>query len=197
MNIIKIALKSSKNSNIFLVSTNMGEYLLHSDIIVKFGIAVGELSDEKFFNALSESMELIALNTAIKYMTNAIKSEKQLRDYLYKKEFKTATINAVVKKLKEYNIINDTNFVSSYIKSNPNFSRNKLRQKLSSFGIKSDIFDTQLVEVDEISSCEREVNKFFRAREITKENTEKLMRRLYSQGYSYDTIRRVVKNNEE
>lgn len=197
MKINKITLKSARNANIFLVGTDRGEFTLHSDIIVKHGLTTGEVADDLFLLSVTESMELIALNTAIKYMTNAIKSEKQLKDYLYKKEFTTPTINAVINKLKEYNIINDTNFANSYIKSNPNFSKNKLKQKLLSFGIKAENFDESLSEVDEVSSCTREVEKFFRSRPVDKANTEKLMRRLMSQGYSYDTIRRVLHYSEE
>ncbi len=197
MRIESIRLQSSRNANIFVANTDRGEFLLHSDIIVKRGVKTGDIDEDKFDLAVDESMELIALNSAIKYMTNAIKSEKQLKDYLYKKEFKTNTIIAVVKKLKEYNLINDTNFANSYIKSNPNYSKNKLKQKLMTFGVSCEVFEECLGAVDEISSCEKEVNKFFKSREINRENTEKLMRRLRSQGYSYDTIKRVVNYREE
>ena len=48
MQIYSLKLKSSKNTNIFALSTSVGEVQIHSDVIVKYRLAVGEFDDAKF-----------------------------------------------------------------------------------------------------------------------------------------------------
>lgn len=192
MEIFSIKLKSVKNSNIFVVTSEIGDHLFHADMIVKYGIVGGNNDDEKFNIALNESAELIALEMANKYMASAIKTEKQLRDYLYKKEFKKSTIDKVVKKLEEYHIIDDFAYAEMYVKSNPNFSKNKIKQKLYLFGIKSEIIEEILSDHEDFEGCLINAQKFLKNKIIDKKIYEKLIRRLISQGYNYDTIKSVL-----
>ena len=112
MEIYSLKLKSSKNTNIFVLSTSVGEVQIHSDIIVKYGLAVGEFDDAKFELAKQESDQIIALNLVTKFLSSSMKTEKQIKDYLYKKEFKYKTINLVVEKLKEYKLVDDKIFAN-------------------------------------------------------------------------------------
>lgn len=192
MEIFSIRLKSIRNSNIFLATTEVGDFVLHGDLIVKYGIVGGANDDEKFEKALKESQHLIALEMANKYISCSIKTEKQLKDYLYKKEFKKQTIETVISKLKEYNIIDDKNFAKLYIQSNPNFSRNKIKQKLFSFGVKLEDFEELLMRVEDFEGCKKNANKFLKGKNIDKALYEKLVRRLLGQGYTYETIKNVL-----
>ncbi len=183
-----------KNANIFIITSDEGQHIFHSDIIVKFGLRVGEVDTERFKQAEEESALLIATNTALNYINQHMKTEKQVKDYLYKKEYKSKIVNAVINKLKEYNLLNDNLYAQSYINSNPNFSKRKLKQKLQGFGIKSDDFEENLVEIDELPACTKEVEKFFKTKPVDKPNVEKLTRRLIGQGYGWDTIKQAMKN---
>ena len=173
MNIISMKVKG-KNTNIFIVKTDSEEYIMHSDIIVKFGICKGLVAEERFKQAVEESTLLIATNTALNYLNQHNKSEKQVKDYLYKKGYKSTIVNAVCIKLKEYNLFNDKTYVQSYINSNLNFSKRKLKQKLQGFGIKNEDYETFLNEIDELPACVKEVDKFFKNRVADKANTENL-----------------------
>jgi regulatory protein len=185
-------LKSKNNANVFICSTNEKDYELHSDVIVKNGIKIGECDDEKFFNSVKESEEIIAFNLATKYISSKLKTEQQIKDYLYKKEYHKSTVDFVVEKLKNYKIIDDKNYAESYAKSNPNFSKNKLKQKLFSCGIKANIVDESLNDVDDEKSCEKNAEKFLKNKIINKETVEKLIRRLQYLGYSWDNIKHVL-----
>ena len=90
MEILNLSLKSKTNANVFTCSTDVGEFVLHSDIIVKFGMKKGEFDEEKFMLAVQESSEIIAFNIATKYISSRLKTEQQIKDYLYKKEFHKA-----------------------------------------------------------------------------------------------------------
>lgn len=193
MEICELKLKSKYNSNNFIATTSDGEFLLHSDVIVKMGISKGEYSDEVFSTAVMESAYLIAMEVASTYLANSIKTEKQVKDYLYKKGFKTKTISAVVSKLKEYRILDDSLFVELYIRSNPNFSRAKLKQKLMQFGVKAKDMEDLLKDVEDYESCFVSANKFLKNKETDLKNKIKLTRRLQSQGFSWEEINRVLR----
>ena len=130
---------------------------------------------------------------AVKYASNKLKTEKQIRDYLYKKEFKKATILPVIEKLKEYGVIDDKIYMESYIKSNPNFSKNKLKQKLIMSGISKDLIDEKLNDLEDEDSCLTNAKKFLKNKIMDQKTREKLIRRLTYLGYSWDSINSVLK----
>ena len=89
-------LKSKNNSNVFLVSTNSGDFILHSDVIVKYGLLLGENDDKIFKSACEESEVLIATVVVNKYLNSRIKTEKQLKEYLSKKGFGKSAVEQVI-----------------------------------------------------------------------------------------------------
>ncbi len=192
MEILSLKLKSKNNANVFICTTDVGEFELHADIIVKDSIKVGAINDESFFNSVQISSEIIAFNLATKYISSKLKTEQQIKDYLYKKEYHKPTVDAVINKLKEYKIIDDKNYAETYIRSNPSFSKNKLKQKLFSVGVKSNITDESLNEVDDLSSAIKNAEKFLRNKVVDKPTIEKLIRRLQGMGYTWDTIKSTL-----
>jgi regulatory protein len=106
--------------------------------------------------------------------------------------YKKSTVETVIEKLKNYGIIDDKMYAESYIKSNSNFSKNKVKQKLMQAGVKSENFDEQICEIDELESSIKHAEKFFKNKEINKQNLEKLIRRLSGMGYGWDTIKSVL-----
>ena len=192
MIIESISLKSKRNPNIFNIETDIGVFEIHSDIIVKNAIKLGEIDDEIFYSSVQESAEIIAFNLCVKYISSRLKTEKQIKDYLYKHEYKKNGVDKVVEKLKNYGIVDDKIYAESYIKSNSNFSKNKVKLKLMQAGVKNENFDKQISEIDEAESCIKHAEKFFKNKEINKQNLDKLIRRLSGMGYGWDTIKSVL-----
>ncbi len=192
MEIFSLKLKSKNNANVFICSTDNGEHELHCDVIVKSGIKVGPFNDEKFYDCVQESSEIIAFNIATKYISSKLKTEQQIKDYLYKKDYHKQTVDVVLNKLKDYKIIDDKNYAETYARSNPNFSKNKLKQKLFISGVKSQIVDESLNDIDDLDSCKRNAEKYLRNKLIDKQTIEKLIRRLQSMGYTWDTIKSTL-----
>ena len=192
MEIYSFKLKSKTNSNVFVLDTNEGEFVLHSDIIVKYKIEKGSINDNIFLQAVEESDVLIGLNICLKYISSKLKTEKQIKDYLYKKEFKKPIVEQILDKLKEYNVINDEIYAETYTKSNPNFSKNKIKQKLMSVGVKSDVTEQATLEVDDFTSCVKQAQKYMRNKVADKQTIEKLIRRLQCMGYNWDSIKHSI-----
>lgn len=193
MEIKSIKIKG-KNPNLFLIETDEGTFDFHSDAIVKFGLSVGEFDAQKFTKAKEESEIIIALNKVLKYINNRTKTEKQIKDYLYKAGYKSNVVKPVLEKLRGYGFINDNTYAQSYINSNPNFSRKKLKMKLQSAGVKAENFEAELGEVNELTSAVRTVEKFFATHTADQKNVEKITRRLVSQGYEWDTIKQALRD---
>lgn len=192
MQILSFKLKSKTNSNIFIVSTSEGEFILHSEVIVKSGITKGIINDNIFFDAVKESENMIALNTAMKYISSKVKSTKQITDYLYQKGYHKVAVDYATEKLTEYGVLNDKYFVESYVNSNKNWSKNKLKQKLFEVGVKKELVEEKLNDFDDYVGCFKSAEKFIRNKNI-KEIRDKLLRHLASKGYNFDTINRVLR----
>lgn len=193
MEIISFKLKSKTNSNVFVVSTTEGEFTLHSEIIVKLGISKGVVNDNIFFDAVKESEKMIALNVAMKYISSKLKTTKQIMDYLYKKEFHKPAVDYTIEKLTEYGVLNDTYYAKSYVSSNKNWSKNKLKQKLFEAGVKKDLIDENLIDFDDYDGCKKSAEKFVRNKNL-KDIREKLVRHLAGKGYGFETINRVLRD---
>ena len=189
MEIYSIALKNKRNPNIFVLHTDNGDFDFYSDILVRDNITKGEVDSEKFYASHQESLVIIAFNMATKYISSKLKTEQQIKDYLYKKEFHKQTVDVVLEKLKSYNIINDANYAKSYAKANPIFSKNKLKQKLYASGVKGDVVADIVADVDDYASCLHHAEKYLRNKIKDKQTIEKLIRRLQSMGYNWDAIK--------
>lgn len=194
MEIFEIKLKTKTNPNIFVVKTDIGEFDFFADILVKNNIKCGEFNKDNFMIFYNESCEIVAYNLAVKYIGNRFKTEKQISDYLIKKNYENYIVEKVVKKLKDYSIINDKNYAESYIRANKNFSKNKLKQKLYSFGVSSN--DLECVEdlVDDSESCVKHCEKFVKNKPLNLQTKDKLIRRLLGMGYGWETIKSSLKN---
>lgn len=209
MKIISIKVKSSKTNQIFWVElegeadNRLQKYFvknkfnkpnlfeLHSEVIVKYGLATNlEVEQDTFLKYLEESEYLIALNVATTYLASRLKTTKQLKDYLYKKEYKTNTINKVVDKLKEYKVLNDDYYAEMYINSNENkMTKRAMQNKLASKGIKKEDYEECLQEVNDRDLVVQIAQKFMRTKSHTKENYEKLVRHLSYKGFNFDDIK--------
>lgn len=193
MIIESLKLQSKNNSNIFIAKTSVGEYVLHGDIIVKNAISIGAAVDEELMNlCVFDSANIIAFNLAVKYINSGIKTEKQIRDYLYKKEFHKQTVDVVMNKLKEYSIVGDKQYAESYIRSNTNFSKQKIQQKLMLAGVDKSTLQETTKEINDTESCFINAKKFLKNKQADKTILDKLVRRLYSQGYNWDSISFVL-----
>ena len=91
--------------------------------------------------------------------------------------------------MKEYKILDDKVYVETYIRTNPNFSKNKLKQKLFSCGVRSESMDESVSQVDDEVSCKKNAEKYLRNKIVDKQTIKKLIRRLQGMGYGWETIK--------
>ena len=117
-----------------------GETILNSHI--KVG---SSLSKEDINKIQLENEKLVALDKALKYLSR-IKTEKQVKDYLFSKGYTLETVRYVIAKLREYNYLNDEAFARAYFNSYcKSKGLRKLKFELETKGVSRDI-------IEEISS---------------------------------------------
>ena len=194
MIIEKISLKSSRNPNIFVVVVDGEKYILHSEIIVKYGISTnGEISQEKLQEVVYESDVMIATNLAMNYVSSKLITTKQLKDYLRGKGYKSNVVSKVIEKFNEYGVLNDENFATSYVSvKQHSLSKRAIEQKLMQKGVNKEVALSCLEEFDDLDVAIRTAEKFMKNKDYTEENITKLLRHLSYKGFDYDTINRVL-----
>ena len=198
----KISLKSSRNPNIFIVEIDGEKYILHSEIIVKYGIATNtEIDQDKLAEVVFESDVMIATNLAMNYVSSKLITTKQLKDYLKGKGYKSNVVTKVIEKFNEYGVLNDENFATSFVSIKQNtLSKRAIEQKLMQKGVSKEISKTCLEEFDDTEVAIKTAEKFMKTKEYTEENITKLLRHLSYKGFDYETINKVVgylKNNDK
>ena len=173
------------------------------DTAVKYGIKKDlEIEEEVFKNYLIESEKHLAFNKALNYLNTALKTAKQIRDYLNKKGYDKITIDYVIEKLKEYNYLNDRVFAETYISTYSNkYGKNMLKNKLFEKGVPRNIVDELLGEFE---SNEEVIDKLLVKKIGTKQITEDLLvkatRFLLGRGFSFDEVNsaiRKIRNKEK
>ena len=164
------------------------------DTAVKNGLKIGKDVDEKFVvDMIFDSEKQSAFNKTANYMKSSIKTVKQIKEYLNKKGYDEAVINAVVEKLKEYKYLDDSQYVTAFVNTNKSkYGVHKLREKLKQKGVA----DANLSVLDDyeedVDALKKVAEKYMSHKEKTLENYNKLYRFLAMRGYNFDDINACV-----
>ena len=176
-----------------------GEYSLsmNYDLLLKNNLKVGQLVDTNYLNQLVlENEKSLALSRASKLLGKSLKTVKQMRDYLVDKGYGPNVVEYCIKKLCEYNYLNDENYANIYLKSaSKKYGKRKIENELKLKGVPKKIIDGCLenFETDENTILSL-ANKFLKNKEVNNDNITKLIRHLFSKGYAYDDIKPVISN---
>ena len=162
------------------------------EMVLKNSLKVGLEVDENKLNMLIQDSELTdALNKAVFYVSKALKTKRQVKDYLLKKGYSNDIVWKCIDKLKEYDLINDTQYSKRYIETmSKNQGKKLIEYKLMSKGIKKeDIYNAyETAEVSHVENAKLLAEKYMKNKEKTKENYAKVYKYLLSRGYSYDEV---------
>lgn len=172
-------------------------------VIMKNRLKVGMEIDERELNRIVvESEKETANQLAFNYVSKGLRTEKQVRDYLKKKEFLPEAVDEAIEKLKSYGYVNDQTFGYNYLSQN----KGGKGKRLISFELKmkgvseKDIEQVMLDAPNEEESAFRVAQKFMKSKECSFENLGKCYRRLVSKGFDYDVVKtaieRIKRENE-
>jgi regulatory protein len=183
-----------------------GKYRFSLDVfqLADLGIKVGKDYSEAELVALEEESQFGKLYMrALEYCLMRLHSQRELRDYLYRKTRDTRTklgnirkgvsvalTERVVNRLEEKGYIDDTKFAAYWIENRnlrKGSSIRKLSSELSAKGVDRTIIELLLSETDRDDMTE--LQKIIDKKRPRYDNEQKFMAYLSRQGFSYDDIK--------
>lgn len=184
-------------------------FSLSAELVYREGLACKmEVDNERLSRIAIEEGYLKCKESALRTIERAYKTEKEIRDKLISKEFDINSIERTIEFLKEYNLINDENYVKMYVKDKiKNQGQNKIKYALMQKGINEGLIKEELSKVN--SDSQREVaydlavkkyNLLAKREDDKYKLSQKLYRFLTTRGYDYSVVSEVVKkviNSEE
>ena len=160
-------------------------YLEH----LKTGLEIDEKDLKKI---IFENEKSKAMSRVTKYIGSSLKTQKQIRDYLRKKEYSDDTIEFVMSKLAEYNYIDDQKYAQAYVLTyGKKYGKLKLISQLKVKGVSEEIIECVL-EDNKVDSIESVASKYLKNKVMSYEVSQKLFRFLYSRGYEFDEINSYI-----
>ena len=185
-----------KRVNVFL--DGKFAFSLEAEVAVKEGLQVGQELSANQIEALARSDHFHrCLNAAAHYLSYRPRSEFELRERLHQRGFEGDSVEAVLAKLKEQGLVDDTAFAQFWKDNRESFSprsqwltKLELRQK----GVASDIIDRVVDDIDNDDSAYRAA--LSKARSLPLADYESFRRRLGEylkrRGFGYGVINHAL-----
>ena len=196
---IEVQKKDKNRCNLFLD----GEFLagVSLETAIKEGLKEGkELDKNKLGEIIFTQEKEKALKKAIDYISKALKTKRQVIEYLERKEYSTEVINITISKMLEYGLIDDVEFSRRYIESTSKKQGKKLIEfKLMSKGVKKQDIEKayeSIEETDEDGVYNLAI-KHLKNKERTRENLGKTYKYLVGKGFLFEEIDRAMSRIKE
>ncbi len=195
---IEVQKRNRKRRSVFI--DGKFAFGLDEEVLYKSRLKKGEsLTQQRIDEITEEERKKEAKDVALKFLSFRRRTEKQIREKLKKKEFDEKTIEATIDKLKEFDLINDLEFATSWVKERLVFKprgKRLLKQELWKKGINKDIIEQVTKEL-----CQDEDKSAFQLVEKIKKRYKNLepqvaKRRMYNlllrRGFSYEITRKAL-----
>ena len=185
---ITVQTKNKKRCNLFIDDEFFAGVSVET--VVKNRLKVGKIVDAKeLLELIEENDRTEALCKAADYISKALKTKRQVKDYLIRKGYSEEVAWYCVDKLKDYNYIDDKEYSKRYIESvSKNQGKRLIEYKLMMKGVKKEDVEGAYTET-EIDSKENAKNvafKYLKNKSIDKETLAKAYRYLIGRGFNYD-----------
>ncbi len=114
MNIVKY--KKINSSEYRLILDNGQTIDLYEDTILKYDLLLKKQIDEQILNQLIKYNEKYkSYYESLKYLKIRIRSKKEIKQFLQKKNYSVDIINQTISKLEQHGYLNDMNFAKSFL----------------------------------------------------------------------------------
>lgn len=182
----------------------------YDEIIIKNNILYKKEIDDNLKKIIEEENKYYeTYNEIVKFINKKIRSEKEIKDIMNKKQIDDANQEKITKKLKELNLINDNIYAKAFIHDRIQFSNdgiNKIKKELINNEIDETIIDEELDKIDKEELKEKLkklINKKLNTntKYSTKLIKQKILNNLINLGYNREDIneildKKAMNNNE-
>lgn len=204
---IEIGKRNKERVNIYI--DDEFAFSLSAEIVYKENLARKQVIDvEKLTRLAREDEFMKCKSSALKIVERSYKTEKEIFNKLITKEYSKESINRTIEFLREYNLINDRNYVKMYVKDKlKSQGKNKIKYNLKRKGISDELIIEELSKIDDEDSkngaiilAQKKYNELKRRESDQYKLSQKLYRFLISKGYNYDlasdVMKEVIKKDE-
>ncbi len=161
------------------------------EVAVKYRLKTGmQIEKSRLDEIQLETEKSQALDKAMNFISAAMKTKKQVRDYLDKKGYTQAVADFVIEKLEYYKFLDDYAYCRAYVAGVSGKGKRAIENDLFKRGAERKAVEEALAEIEEDADAALAVlTKYMRGKESTKENLYKGFKYLLSKGYGYDTAK--------
>lgn len=191
---IEVQKKDDRRANLYLDDKFYAGVSI--ELIMKHQLKRGMEVDREFLDEIIlEDEKGKALDKAVKYISSTLKTTRQIRDYLRKKEYNSQTIDYVISKMIEYKYLDDVAYAKAFIATYSNkYGKMKLISALKSKGVSDSVID-EVFASDDLKiddSIDKTAEKYLKNKIKNNDTFMKLSRFLYSRGYEFDDIKSCI-----
>jgi regulatory protein len=174
---------------------------LDEEVVSRLGLEKGEdLTDRRIEEILQQKSENEAKNAALRFLSFRRRTEKEIKDKLRKKGFDAKAIQGTIDKLKQYDLINDSEFAAAWVRERLAYKprgKKLLAQELWKKGIRKEIIDQVTGEL-----CQGEDKSAIELLEKIKGRYKNLepqvaRRRMYGllirRGFAYEAVNQALR----
>lgn len=192
---IQIQKRNKSRANIYLD----GEFAFALEMltVMKLGLKIGKDVDvDTIKTAVFDSETSVAFGKAVDYLARAMKTTKQVRDYLTKKGYSVDVTNCVIEKLQGYKYLDDQAYARMYVEqSKTHKGERRIKQELLNKGIShNDVDDHVQVDADDqLTSATSLAQKYLKNKQRDVKTMQKLQRFLLYRGFDFDVVNTVIR----
>ena len=201
MKIIKYKKLSKNRYKIFLESSET--LTLHEDIILKYNLLINKQIDD-IDKIKKDNNNYLVYDLALNYISVKMRCEKEIKEYLKKKQIEDELIDKTIIKLKENGYINDRLYVKSFIIDKINLNKygpNKIKQELLKLNIDDEIINEEIDNInhkDIINNLEYLIDKKIKVNKTCAGNVlkQKILNEFINKGYNKEDIIDILDNKD-
>ncbi|RJS61599.1 recombination regulator RecX [Bacillus sp. PK3_68] len=204
--ITKISLqqKLTDRYNIFINE----EYAFSVDesVLIQYGLKKGmELTDEQIDGIIRRDAVRKGLNMAIQFLSIRMRAEKEVREFLIKKEVESESIEEIIHALYRMNYLDDAEFAKAYTNTQINASDKGpkvIERELKEKGIEGSLIEEALAKFEEGLQLEKSIKLAQKYRQKYRKESpiiqkQKIEQTLSRKGYEWGIIQEAVAGSEE
>ena len=201
MKIIKYEKKGNNKYKLYLENNQSID--VYEDVILKNNLLYKKELDRSLLEKISkENEDEDIYNKCVKYISVRIRSTKEIKEYLRKKEIEDSLIEQTINKLINNNLLNDETFTKAFIHDKLNFTTMgpyKIEQELKKHKIDSSIINKYLYNIDDSiidNKINKQITKLMKSSKKKTNLRNKIYMNLLNLGYSNEMILRNINNYE-
>lgn len=199
MKIIKYEKKGNNKYKIYLENNQSID--VYEDVILKNNLLYKKELDNLLLEKISKENEDEEIyNKCVKYISVRIRSIKEIKEYLRKKETDNILIEETINKLINNNLLNDETFTKAFIHDKLNFTTMgpyKIEQELKKHKIEDSIIYKYIKNIDDETidnKINKQIIKLMKSNKKKQNIRNKIYLNLLSLGYSNEMILRNINN---